>query len=140
MHKTHNSLQPCHLRTRGIFRIRSNTYNGAICSQHCVIPVYLEHYHIHNLRNIQNPVKHLWCSIFFRTFCNPSIFRILVCSEPEEYSKPCQVSMMQRFLNEPWHIYDEVFYSEPFVTYLNSRYIQILSIFRTQDIHYTVNL
>ena len=64
------------------------------------------------------------------------------------------------WINETWHIldpsissnrgtfrtlsniYDEVFYSEPFVTmaYLDSWYIQNLSIFRTQDTQNTVNL
>ena len=39
-------------------------------------------------------------------------------------------------------MYGEVFYSEPFVTvtYLNSWYIQNLSILRIQDIQDTVNL
>ena len=109
---------------------------------------YLDPFHIHNLRNIRNPVKHLWCSIFLRTLCNPGIFRILVYSEPEEYSEPCQASIMQRFLNENtgvftmWHIYDGVFYLEPSVTmtYLDSWYIQNLRIFSTQDIKDTVNL
>ena len=47
---------------------------------------------------------------------------MLVYSEPEKYSEPCQASMMQGFVNEPCHIYDEVFYSEPFltITYLDS--------------------
>ena len=39
------------------------------------------------------------------------------------------------------HIYDEVFYSEPLgIAYLDSWYIQNLSIFRTQDIQNTENL
>ena len=42
------------------------------------------------------------------------------------------------FFIEPWHIYDEVFYSEPFVniTYLDFWYIQNLIMFTTQDIRY----
>ena len=49
--------------------------------------------------------------------------------------------MMWRIFNESLDIYDEVFYSEPFVTitYLEFWYIQNLSIFRTQDIQNTVN-
>ena len=94
----------------------------AFISEPCVALAYLEPCHIQNLRNIRNPVKHLWCSSFLITLCNPGIFGILVYSEPEEYSEPCQASMMLRFFNEPWHIYDEVFHSEPFVTiaYLDS--------------------
>ena len=52
----------------------------------------LEPCHIQNLRNIRNPVNHLWCSIFLRTLSNPGIFRILLYSKPEEYSEPCQAS------------------------------------------------
>ena len=45
-------------------------------------------------------------------------------------------------VNEPWHIYNEVFNSEPFViiTYLDSWYIQSLSISITQDIQDILNL
>ena len=40
---------------------------------------------------------------FLRILCNPVIFRILVCSEPEEYSEPCQVSMMYRGIGSRFH-------------------------------------
>ena len=53
--------QPCHLRTRGIFRTLSNTYNGAFCSELYAIPTYSEP------EDIRNPVKHLWCSIFWES-------------------------------------------------------------------------
>ena len=39
-------------------------YNGAFCSEPCVTLAYLESCYIGNLRNVRNPVKHLWCSIF----------------------------------------------------------------------------
>ena len=70
---------------------------------------YWESWYIQNLRNIQNPVKHLWCNVFF---------------------------------NEPWHIYDEVFYSESYanIKCIDSWCILNLSIFRTQDIQDTLNL
>ena len=82
----------------------------------CVTATYLESCHIQNLRNIRNPVKHIWSSIFLRTLCNSGIFRTLPCSEPEEYSESCQasiwcsVSLMNPDLfrnlvySEPWHI------------------------------------
>ena len=69
-----------------------------------------------------------------RTLCNPGIFKILVYSEPEEYSEPCQTCNV--FLLNPG---DEVFYSEPFVTsdtFKTVAYLERKS-FRTQD---TVNL
>ena len=45
-------------------------------------------------------------------------------------------------VNEPWHIYEEVFHSESFaiITYLDSWYIQNFSIFKIQDIQDTANL
>ena len=51
---------------------------------------------------------------------------------------------MKRFVQnlvQPWHICDEVFYSEPFVTipYLDFWDIQNLSKFRTEDIQNTLN-
>ena len=81
---TQNFLWPCHLRTRGIFRTLSNIYNEAFCSELCVTLAYLKPWHVQNLRNIWNPVKHLWCSIFLRTLCNPGIFRTLVYANPEK--------------------------------------------------------
>ena len=81
---TQNFLWPCHLRPRGIFRTLSNIYNEAFCSELCVTLAYLKPWHVQNLRNIWNPVKHLWCSIFLRTLCNPGMFRTLVYAEPEE--------------------------------------------------------
>ena len=98
LHRTHNSLYPCQLRTRDIFRTLSNIYNGPFCSEpyvtltylepcHIMEPeedsefcqasinsifqesyltlAYLESWYIQNLRNIQNPVKHLRCNVFF---------------------------------------------------------------------------
>ena len=113
---TQNFLWPCHLRTRGIFRALSNIYNGAFCSEPCVTLAYLEPLHVQNLRNIWNPVKHLWCCISLRTSYNPGIFRTLVYTKPEEYSVPCQasiwcsVSLMKPDIfttliySEHWHI------------------------------------
>ena len=88
-----------------MFRTLSNICSGAFCSKTCVTLAYLEPYRIQNLRNIWNPVKHLWCSIFLETLCNSAIFKILVYLEFEKYSEQ-----------------DKVFYSEPLVTitYLNS--------------------
>ena len=116
---TQNSLQPCHLRTRGVFRILSSIYNGGFCSVPCVALICLEHWYIQNLRNIQNPIKDLWCSVFL---INPDIFRTLVYFgtltyfETVVYSEPCKV-------------YDDVFYLEPFVTiaYLDSWCIKTLA-------------
>ena len=50
--------------------------------------------------------------------------------------------MVQRFFNEPWHIYDEAFYSEPYanITFIESSCSLNLSIFRTQDNQDSVNL
>ena len=59
-------------RTGGIFRTKSNIYDGKFYSQHCVIPAY-------------SP-KHLWGNILFKTLCNPDIFRNLVYSEIKAYS------------------------------------------------------
>ena len=62
---------------------------------------------------------------------------ILVYSEFEENTeRPVKHLCCNVFVNEPWQIYDELFYSEPFetITYLDSLYIQNLSIFRAQDI------
>ena len=66
----------------------------------------------------------------------------MVYSKPEDYWEPSQVSTIYCFFKEPWHIYDEVFYSEPFVsiTYLDFYYIQNLSIFRAQDMRYRESL
>ena len=47
-----------------IFKTLSSIYNGAFCSEPCVTLAYLEPCHNQNLRNIRDPVKHLWCSIF----------------------------------------------------------------------------
>ena len=49
----------CHLKTRGIFKVLSNIYNGTFCSEPCVTLAYLKLWHVQNLRNIWNPVKHL---------------------------------------------------------------------------------
>ena len=49
---TKNFQQPCHLRTRGIFRTLLNIYNGAFCSEPCVTLAYLKPWHVQNLRNI----------------------------------------------------------------------------------------
>ena len=67
---------------------------------------------------------------FLRTLCNPGIFKILVYSEPEEYSEPCQTCNV--FLLNPG---DKVFYSEPFVisdTFKTLGYSELKSS-RTQD-------
>ena len=62
----------------------------------------------------------------FRTLCIPGIFRTLVYLEPEEYSETFLASIMQCFAK---HMYDEVFYLEPFVTltYSDFWYIQNLN-------------
>ena len=80
--------------------------------------------------------------LFLRTFYSRRIFRTLIYSKPEEYWEPSQASTINVFFNELWHIYDEVFYSESFVTttYLDPWHIQNLSIFRTQDIWYRESL
>ena len=68
-------------------------------------------------------------TFFLRNLFNSGIFRILVYSEFEEYAQPrnlwCNV-----FFNKPCYIYEEVFYSELFltITCLDSWYIQHLSI------------
>ena len=102
---------------------------------------YLEPCHIWNLRNIRDPVKRLW-AVFFKVLCNPDIFRILVFSEPDKYSEPCQASMIQRFFNEPWHIYDEVFYSKLYanITFIDSWCILNLSIFNSRHSRYCESL
>ena len=83
LYRTHNSLSLYHFRTRGIFRTLSNIYNGAFCSEPCVTLTYLEPWHIQNLRNIENSVKHLWWNVLsFRTLCNYNIFRLLIHSKP----------------------------------------------------------
>ena len=74
-------------------------------------------------------VQHL-----LRTLSNPGIFKILVYSEPEEYSEPCQKCNV--FLLNPR---DQVFYSEPFVTsdtFKTLAYSELKS-YKTQN---TVNL
>ena len=82
---------------------------SSIFQESCVTLAYLESWYIQNLRNIQNPVKQLWCNVFF---------------------------------NEPWLIYDEVFYLEPYanITFIDSWCILNVSIFRTRDTQDTVNL
>ena len=77
-------LWPSHLITRGIYQNPIFIYNGPFCSETCVTLTYLEPWHIQNLRNIWNPVTHLWCSNFLRTLCNPGIFKTLVNAKPEE--------------------------------------------------------
>ena len=74
-------------------------------------------------------VQHL-----LRPLSNPGIFKILVYSEPEQYSEPCQTCNV--FLLNPG---DEVFYSEPFVTsdtFKTLAYSELKS-YKTQN---TVNL
>ena len=81
---------------------------------------YLEPWHVQNLRNIWNPFKHLYDAAFIQ---NPNMFRTLACFETDIF----------RTLS---NIYGEVFYSEHLSrAYLDSRYIQNLSIFRTQEFH-----
>ena len=124
---TQNSLWPIHLRTRGISRTLSNIYSGAFypepratpaysgpdkyleycqasmiqhISEPCVTLAYLEPWYI------QNPVKHLLCSIFFRLLCHPDIFRILVYPEPWHILKPSyilnfQIYQMKYFVQNP---------------------------------------
>ena len=54
------------------------------------------------------------------------MFTTLVYSEPEEYSETFQVSIMYRLCNVK-HIYDEVFYLEPF---LRAEFVETLFIVR----------
>ena len=79
-------------RTSPVFKTLPNSCNGACSSELCVTLTYLEPWHIHNLRNIWNPGKYLWCSIVLITLFNPGIFRILAYSKPEKYSEPFQAS------------------------------------------------
>ena len=62
------------LRIQGIFRTQSNIYDGKFYTQYCVIPAYLEPWHI------QNTAKHLSRNILFKTLCNPDTYRNLVYS------------------------------------------------------------
>ena len=118
LHRTLNSLYPCHLKTAGIFRTLSNIYNGAFCSKSCVTQTYLESCHIENLRNIRNPVKHLWCSIFLGPCVTQAyleswyIQKLSNIENPVKhlflnelgtvfYSEPCQIYMMKYFIQNP---------------------------------------
>ena len=56
---------PAIFRTWGIFRILSSIYGAAFFKEPCVALTYLEPWYIQNLRNIDNPLKHLRCNFIF---------------------------------------------------------------------------
>ena len=47
-------------------------------------------------------------SSIFRTLCNPGVFLIVSCSEPEAYSEPCYIQNPEIFSTLP-NIYDRAF-------------------------------
>ena len=73
---------------------------------------YWESWYIQNLRNIQNPVKHLWCNVFFlwtmayirwsilfRVLCKYKMYRLLMHSK----LKHIQNSSHSRYFESLWY-------------------------------------
>ena len=101
-------------KTWGIFGILSNIYDGEFFEEPCVTLAYLERCYMQKLRNNKNSASIYMMSAFLM---KPDIIRTLMYSDS--------------------NIYDEVFFSKLLsIAYLNSWYIQNLSIIRTRDIRY----